>query len=283
MFKHSTGHMKPSRLTSNKTSATIALAFFAIVSFSSDSSFAAKAGKGAAKKTTQKQCQTKKATLPAGTLYTMYRHETAAGGLCIPRTSESPEKVLKRNGIRTIGKPTAAEVKALAKGIGQVERLLGDPIPKSWQQDYQYHSATGKWNQGAHTINVRRPVGSPKGSNVGRLMHELGHKVGNAGVYSQYASYTRGADCKITGYATTKDNEEFAEVFSAYVTYPDLLQQKCPKAFEFMSKRLFPNSKNKIASCKSNKPNFEFDEVDPSSKTAKNSSSKRVADGGGVR
>ncbi|WP_374078785.1 hypothetical protein [Bdellovibrio bacteriovorus] len=186
----------------------------------------------------------------AQNFYTMYRYPVAATGSCIAAHDSTPKEILERNGIDYSGNPSEAEIAALAKGIAQVERLCGDPIPHPWRQDYKFIQASGKWNQGANTINVRRLKGSPKGTNVGRMMHELGHKVGNSGVYQQYARFTGRTRCRITGYAASKFNEEFAEVFEAYVVYPDLLKQKCPKAFEFMVSRLFPNTNNKIASCK---------------------------------
>lgn len=185
----------------------------------------------------------------SGGYYTVYRYDAAATGSCMPNRGANPSGALQRNGIRTVGNPNAAEIAALSRGLAQVENLLGAPLPQGWRQNYNFMYATGAWNQGAATINIRRPRGSNQGTNVGRLMHELGHKVGNSGVYQKYASFTGRTRCAITGYAKTKFNEEFAEVFAAYVTYPDLLVKKCPKAFSFMSTQLFPNSSNKIASC----------------------------------
>lgn len=186
----------------------------------------------------------------AATPYTMYRYPVAATGSCVPDHDSDPNEILRRNGIGYSGNPSQTEVEALAKGVAQVERLFGDPMPHPWRQNYKFIQATGKWNQGPSTINIRRPKGSPKGTNVGRMMHELGHKVGNSGVYQKYAKFTGRTRCRITGYAASKFNEEFAEVFEAYVVYPDMLEQKCPKAFEFMSTQLFPNTNNKTATCK---------------------------------
>lgn len=190
-----------------------------------------------------------KAKKAIGGHYTVYRYEVAAKGSCVPDHGSNPSEVLRRNGIKYLGNPSSAEVTALAKGVAQVENLLGDPLPRPWRQNFNFINASGSWNQGPTTINVRRPKGSPKGANVGRLMHELGHRVGNSGVYQKYASYTGRTRCAITGYAASKFNEEFAEVFEAYVVYPDLLEKKCPKAFDFMSTQLFPNTNHKIASC----------------------------------
>ncbi|UOF02096.1 hypothetical protein [Bdellovibrio reynosensis] len=181
--------------------------------------------------------------------YTVYRYDVAAKGSCLPEHGSNPSEILRRNGIKYLGNPSRDEVAALAKGVAQVENLLGDPLPRPWRQNFNFIDASGSWNQGPTTINVRRPKGSPKGTNVGRLMHELGHRVGNSGIYQKYAGYTGRTRCAITGYAASKFNEEFAEVFEAYVVYPDLLEKKCPKAFDFMANQLFPNTHHKIAAC----------------------------------
>lgn len=207
------------------------LSLIVILAFVSDSALAGKAKKA------------------VSGFYTVYRYDVAASGSCVPDHGSNPSDVLRRNGIKYLGNPSSAEVAALAKGVAQVESLLGDPLPVPWRQNYNFITATGSWNQGPTTINVRRPRGSPKGTNVGRMMHELGHRVGNSGVYQKYANYTGRTRCAITGYAASKFNEEFAEVFEAYVVYPDLLEKKCPKAFDFMSTQLFPNTNHKISSC----------------------------------
>ncbi|AZZ37198.1 hypothetical protein CIK05_10510 [Bdellovibrio sp. qaytius] len=184
--------------------------------------------------------------------YTLYHIQNAADGLCLPEQDSSPEEVLHRNGIKQSGNPTPEETTALAKGLAQVENLNGSPIPQSWRLNFNYMTATGDWDQSESRLNVKRPKGSDDGTNIGRLMHELGHKVGDSGVYQKYASYTGHARCAISEYATSKFNEEFAEVFSAYIVYPDLLEKKCPQAFSFMSTQLFPHTNDKVAFCKDN-------------------------------
>lgn len=208
-------------------------------------------------------------SLPSERLYTMYRYPVAGSGQCMPALSESAHDILKRNGIgHDNGKHTDREVNALAKGIRQVERLLGRPIPRAWRTNYNYVNASGKWSQRSNGINVRRPAGSSKGENVARLMHELGHKIGNTGEYRLYRNYVDGKKCNITGYAMSKWNDQFSEVFSAYVTYPDLLKARCPKAFRFFSTKLFPGSSDRVATCQSgsdNSVNGQTGDGEPSS------------------
>jgi hypothetical protein len=191
---------------------------------------------------------------PAASAYfALYQSAGASNGHCMAPLSGSAESVLNRNGIGIKGAPSSSELNALAKGLEQIERLRGgEALPKSWQTPFNYISTSGKstWNQGPSAINVRRPSGSSKGENVTRLMHELGHKVGNAGVYAQYRNYIGKNRCRISPYCSEKHNEEFAEAFAAFVTMPDKLKDSCPEAYAFFSKRLFPKSDSAIASCK---------------------------------
>lgn len=215
------------------------------------------------------------------TYYTVYRYGVAATGSCLPDHNSNPSAILQRNGIKTLGNPSSDDIAALAKGLAQVENLLDSPLPQSWRQNYNFMYATGAWNQGAEYINIRRPKGSDQGTNVARLMHELGHKVGNSGIYQKYASYTGRTRCEFTGYAATKFNEEFAEVFAAFVTYPDILVKKCPKAYAFMTNQLFPNSSEKIATCDgsaiaSNKGQLPFDRPDDFDTLSEEESQKDV-------
>lgn len=186
--------------------------------------------------------------VPAG-VYALYQDPRAGNGICMTNPTEAPNTILRRNGITTQGNPDQKELAALAKGIAQVERLLGKPLPQSWRTPYHFINASGgPWRQTAGGIHVRR-AGPGKGAITGRLMHELGHKVGNSGVYSAYSAFTRGENCKISPYATKKRNECFAEVFEAYVTFPDLLMKQCPQSFKFFAEKLFPGSVPKTASC----------------------------------
>lgn len=186
--------------------------------------------------------------------YALYQHSGSKNGYCMAPPSGDPQAVLNRNGIKTSGNPRKAELKALAKGISQIERLNGGPMPNKWKTTYNFINAGGAWNQGASSINVRRPSGSDKGENVTRMMHELGHKVGNSGAYGDYNSYTKGKSCGLTHYCKNRArgrNEEFAEVFAAYVVNPDLLKKNCPESYNFFNRRLFKAGETAQASCSS--------------------------------
>lgn len=149
-------------------------------------------------------------------------------GGCIKVSDDSAESILRRNGITIGGSYQRADEAALAKGITQVERINGGPLPRAWSTNFNYLNARGAWNQASHAINVRKY--SYGGDNVAALMHEFGHKIGNANggkAYSQY--FNTASRCGISSYARSKRTEEFAEVFSAYIVNPEDLKRQCPR------------------------------------------------------
>lgn len=81
----------------------------------------------------------------------------------------------------------------------------------------------------------------------GILVHEIGHFVANKlGLYPKYEKKVS-RKCKLTNYMrSNRDgrkhnnrNEEFAEVFAAYLIYGKKLQKSCKKSYEFMRDELF--------------------------------------------
>jgi hypothetical protein len=168
----------------------------------------------------------------AGYIYA--ENASAHRGGCIKASDESPETVLRRNGINAVGSYSRSDLAALAKGIAQVERINGGPLPKAWSTDFNFINARGAWNQASHAINVRKQ--SYGGDNVAALMHEYGHKLGNANNGAIYSKYFRLAKaCGITPYSRKKRTEEFAEVFCVYLVNPDDLKAKCPSAYSAMT------------------------------------------------
>ena len=78
------------------------------------------------------------------------------------------------------------------------------------------------------------------------LAHELAHYVSirdNQAIQTQY-NWSVWFPCHVTKYAKKNRWEEFAEVYAAYVTNPDLLRGKgssCDKARKFMARLLGEN------------------------------------------
>jgi hypothetical protein len=190
---------------------------------------------------------------PAAFGYIYAELEVAHSGKCIKASPDSAESILRRNGIKPIGSYSSHEINALAKGIAQVERINGGPLPAAWHTQFNFLNARGAWNQGPNAVNVRKL--SYGGDNVGALMHEFGHKVANADgqkILNRYVGST--PRCGFTGYARSKRSEEFAEVFSAFITNPDDLKAKCPSSYATL-KRIFNAGENvSMASCSGKKP-----------------------------
>lgn len=97
---------------------------------------------------------------------------------------------------------------------------------------------------GRHKVTVN------ESGNAALLAHEMGHLIGNSpgpeGLtwYRHYFAAVPEA-CHFTEYAAAgfengKRNEEFAEVFAAYMTGTKTLRARCGEAFKFMRHRLFP-------------------------------------------
>ncbi|MGZ6289583.1 MAG: hypothetical protein ACXWQO_15450 [Bdellovibrionota bacterium] len=194
---------------------------------------------------------------PSG-VFALYQNPSFGYGQCLAKPEESADTILSRNGISAVN-ASPQERTALAKGISQVNRLLGGPIPKEWRVNYQWVKSSGPWNSEisrAGFVTIKRPTGSDKGTLTGRMMHELGHKFGHANgaqKYQEYSRYTKGKRCYISTYCRKNINEEFAETFEAYVTQPDFLAKNCPDTFAFFQKEVFKNAKSDLASCSAKK------------------------------
>lgn len=85
------------------------------------------------------------------------------------------------------------------------------------------------------------------------MVHELAHFIANKrGYYPKYNKAVR-RKCKLTNYMTkmsngkklSNRNEEFAEVFAAYLTYGKKLRRRCRKAYNWMKDTLFLGSEPK--------------------------------------
>ncbi len=211
-------------------------------------------------------------------VFAAYHDPVIGSGLCLPPVSNVTE-ILTRNGLNNTRGALPAERAALAKGIAQVERLLGHPIPKSWREPYVWINSKGKWKQTGGGIHVRRLLkGKPnerrKGQLTGRMIHEQGHRIGNnGGLYPKYnKAVPKKFRCKITTYCTCESgknkkgcvphdhdsrNEEFAEAYEIFVVEPEYLKEVCPRSYDFFANTVFPNSAGKLASCGNR---FQFSE-----------------------
>lgn len=169
----------------------------------------------------------------------------ASSGVCTPTVdSGTASGILRRFDIELENGTTAQRV-ALARGLRQIEKMAGGRYRPSEGAIFRILKARGCAQQTGTVILLRQGCGSLQ--SVAYYMHELGHYVGNydrGELYGQYKRTIR-SRCRVTRYAM-KDwtkararNEEFAEVFAAFLTHPNLLNKSCPSAFAFFRDKVF--------------------------------------------
>lgn len=189
----------------------------------------------------------------AADLRIMKRDPNGQAGTCTGPLLGSVDDVLKRNGVNTRNATTAQKT-SLAKGIQQLERLAGGAFAPAKGAVFNFINKRGGVSNQGEMINMRG--GEERTANTAYLMHELGHRVGNSGYYSQYKGAVR-SPCIATHYCRKSysraryRNEEFAEAFSAFVTHPEILlngSPSCKAAYDYFAQTVFKNGRQ-LASC----------------------------------
>lgn len=193
------------------------------------------------------------------------RDPTAASGRCLisaVTTEAQANSILNHYKISAVD-ARASEKLALARGLAQLQALLGKPAKFIGNVRFTFATRTGYssydgMSEGRHQIRMNRCDSKGRNcapNNVAHLMHELGHKVGHASFArgeSFYQAYSRLAGgCRPTAYSMSNRNEEFAEVFAAFLTHPELLSggdAACKRAFAFFSRDVFVEN-GELASC----------------------------------
>lgn len=140
----------------------------------------------------------------------------------------------------------------VARILAEVERLYGKPFPGFVNFALDVDPSFRILGLQSFDKDLKRQkVTVTESENVALLAHEMGHLVGNsprAGEATWYDAYFAAVSpCHFTEYAAAgadsgKRNEEFAEVFAAYITGSRTLRKKCPEAYDFMRKVLFPKA-----------------------------------------
>ncbi|MGE4130958.1 MAG: hypothetical protein AB7F86_04935 [Bdellovibrionales bacterium] len=186
----------------------------------------------------------------------MKKEKVAMSGQCLLqqiRSSRSADEILSQNQITT--KDARPEERAaLASGLAQIETLYGERPLWVRNVDFRFAERVGYssyqgMSKGRHRISMNRC--NSKGSscasnNVAHLMHELAHKIGHSSYQSGetfYQAYERLAGrCQPTRYSRRNSHEEFAEVFAAFITHPEILSQGnsgCQRAYAFFAQDVF--------------------------------------------
>lgn len=185
------------------------------------------------------------------------KHDRTAAKGCISRLSYTEAlRALERFNLTTVN-GTKEEIAALGTGLVWLEELNdGRPLDMATYRGANKYPFIFR-NKGTHSqqtpagIIISRRGAMKFGSNVAQLIHELGHLVGNQGGYGDYYRHVGKAPCVVSGYSDDRFNEQFAEVFAAFVTKPTLIKNNpstaCKKAWNYFSNVMFSSGENAIA------------------------------------
>ncbi|MCR9204727.1 MAG: hypothetical protein NXH75_09130 [Halobacteriovoraceae bacterium] len=149
----------------------------------------------------------------------------------------------------------------LQTGIGRMIRG-GQVVPGRYPVRFTNDSGSG---QRADHIKIGRNRSGANdhnhnGNSVAQHAHEWAHVIGNNGAYAQFkrymdsSSYGSNDYCMVSNYADNNNNEQFAEVFTAFVTEPAILlnnsrtPRACQKAYQFFRDHFF-NRGSRVSSC----------------------------------
>lgn len=178
------------------------------------------------------------------------REPIAAKGLCTPKISQNQAvDTLKIFNIKTRNAHDS-EILAIGRGLSQIQKLAGGVFEPARNARYIFSNGGGNISrQTQNGIEMSRGA-QPRISSVAYFIHELGHYVGNANGAELYRAYKSKIQsrCLFSRYAgrdwtpARARNEEFAEVFAAFVTNPEILLrsgQACAKAFDFFKNEVF--------------------------------------------
>jgi hypothetical protein len=170
---------------------------------------------------------------------------------CLPTVSvDDAQAAIHRFNLHTMNaRPT--EVRTLGTALVWIEKLNdGRPFEDAIGEDggyaYNFQNATKNSHQALGEIRVNRNGPKNYGQNAAQLVHELGHLIGNRGGYAEYDDFVGPKFCLVSSYSDNNHHEQFAEVFAAFVTRPELIKNNkspaCQKAFQFFSTKIFSDA-----------------------------------------
>lgn len=165
---------------------------------------------------------------------------------CIPVENISLQEARRAMSLQNVTTDGATELEERTLGVAlvRIQQLNGGPLESGkWSgrspYPFRIRDGGGTSRQAGDHILIRRKSHGRGALSVAQHVHEYAHLVGNNGGYNAYRSYMGGnGNCMVSGYADNNPNEHFAEVFTAFVTEPNLFNTSsptaaCRKAFEF--------------------------------------------------
>ncbi|CAM9862775.1 unnamed protein product, partial [Chrysoparadoxa australica] len=189
---------------------------------------------------------------------------------CTPYTSVSSgeaDRLLASQNLSVVG-ASEREKRTVGAAIKRVQELNGGVLRTGMGPGsvypFRFTEDSGSGQRADH-IKIGRNRSGPNdhnhnGHSVAQHVHEWAHLIGNNGAYNQFRrymdsrSYGSNDYCIVSNYADNNPNEQFAEVFTAFVTEPAILLNNtrtpaaCRKAFEFFRTQFFPRG-NRVQSC----------------------------------
>ncbi len=181
--------------------------------------------------------------------------EKAANGDCLPELNQSQAKgLIEKYKVKFSGSTGETDKMAVARVLASIDELSGGKSALPHEAAFAFRVDTrgisrydGKHiqiNAGAQNEQALRPENKGSGgcNNTGLIAHELCHRMGSQRVsggrgITAYELYRMRVPnkCGLTGYSihnTNKNprNEEFAEVCSAFITNPEVLETNTSEA-----------------------------------------------------
>jgi hypothetical protein len=177
--------------------------------------------------------------------YSLKNYDIPSRG-CYPVSKVSlseANKLIASQKLKTKG-ATSKEIRTLGAGLKWLQYLNKGPLksgfPRVKGYEIRIKDGDGSSGQRGNHILIQRQGKKAHGLSVAQHVHEYAHLIGNNGVYAKYRTHMKGHGyCMVSNYADNNNNEQFAEVFTGFVTEPvTLLNNKrtpkaCQRAFDF--------------------------------------------------
>ena len=168
---------------------------------------------------------------------------------CVPQVSlEESKNLIQRFHLKPVN-ATSSEIRTIGTGLMWIEKLNNNrPLKQAsgnqnWDYQIQFFSRIDFSRQTGHGVEISRNGARDYGNNVAQIVHELGHFVGNNGIYDEYSDAIDGKYCNVSSYSMSNLHEQFAEIFAAFVTRPSVIKNNksvgCQRAYRFMQEKLF--------------------------------------------
>lgn len=177
------------------------------------------------------------------------------------------DRLIASQGLTTDG-AKENERQAMAAAIKRVQQLEGGPLREGMgpggNYPFKFVDANGSAQRAGYILIGRNTASKGHthnhGNSVAQHAHEWAHLIGNQGAYAEFRRFMGGGRygskdyCMVSNYADNNANEQFAEVFTAFVTEPRILlnnsrtPENCRRVFQFFKDHFFKKG-DRVANC----------------------------------